>query len=45
MFQRCIPIVAQYMQAISYVAIPVRRQWCLAMLMPIITTWHKRTQI
>jgi len=32
-FQGCIPIVAQYVQAISYmyVAAPVRRQWCLAM--------------
>jgi len=31
MFQRCIPIVAQYVQAISYIAIPVRRPWSLAM--------------
>jgi len=27
-FQGWIPIVAQYMQAISFVATPVRRQWC-----------------
>ena len=48
-FQGCIPIVAQYVQAISYIATPVRRQWCLApatRMMPIIiTTWHKRTWI
>jgi len=31
MFQGCIAIVAQYVQAISYIAVPVRTQWCLAM--------------
>jgi len=28
-----LPIVAQYMQAISYVVTPVRRQWRLAWLL------------
>ena len=31
--QGCIPIVAQYVQAISYIVTPVRRQWRLSWLL------------